>query len=98
MRAKQMPALALVVAAAALSLTGCNSSDGSSASASTSASTTASGSTGGTSTGGKGSTSGSSSGSGTGSGTMRPGAVLDVGPQVQDRQPRPQCDRQRSRG
>ncbi|WP_328826080.1 DUF4232 domain-containing protein [Streptomyces sp. NBC_00252] len=69
MRAKQMPALALVVAAAALSLTGCNSSDGSSASASTSASTTASGSTGGTSTGGKGSTSGSSSGSGTGSGT-----------------------------
>ncbi|WP_420309306.1 DUF4232 domain-containing protein [Streptomyces sp. YS-B37] len=76
MRAKKMPALALVVAAAALSLTACNSSDGASASASTSASTTASGSTGaststtgGTSTGGQGSTSGSASGSGKGRGT-----------------------------
>jgi hypothetical protein len=71
MRAKKMPALALVVAAAALSLTACNSSDGSSASASTSASTTASGSTGASTstTGGQGSTPGSSSGSGKGSGT-----------------------------
>ncbi|MFJ8021133.1 DUF4232 domain-containing protein [Streptomyces sp. NPDC096311] len=65
MRVKKMSVLALVVAAAGLSLTACGSSDGSSASAktgasntgasNTSASTAASGST-----GGKGSTSGSS--------------------------------------
>ncbi len=68
MRVKKMPALALILAAAGLSLTACNSSDGSSASANTSASTAAS-----SSTGGKGSTSGSSSsgssGSSKGSGT-----------------------------
>ncbi|MDH6221539.1 DUF4232 domain-containing protein [Streptomyces pseudovenezuelae] len=56
MRVKKMPALAPILAAAGLSLTACNSSDGSSASANTSASTAAS-----SSTGGKGSTSGSSS-------------------------------------
>ncbi|KPI15190.1 Protein of unknown function DUF4232 [Actinobacteria bacterium OK006] len=74
MRVKKMPALALIVAAAGLSLTACNSSDGSSASANTSASTTASSSTGAsssttgsTSTGGQGSTSGSSSSGSTGS-------------------------------
>ncbi|MFE2990588.1 DUF4232 domain-containing protein [Streptomyces sp. NPDC059262] len=73
MRDKKMPALALIVAAAALSLTACGSSDGSSASANTSASTAASSSTGaststtsGTSTGGQGSTSGSSSSGSTG--------------------------------
>ncbi|MGR3875477.1 DUF4232 domain-containing protein [Streptomyces graminifolii] len=72
MRTKKMPTLALVVAAAALSLTACDSSGGSSASASTSASTTASGSTGASTstTGGQGSTSGSSS-SGSGSGKSR---------------------------
>ncbi|MFF0134618.1 DUF4232 domain-containing protein [Streptomyces mirabilis] len=71
MRVKKMPALALTIAAAGLSLTACNSSDGSSASTNTSASTTASNSTGasssttaGTSTGGQASTSGSSSSSG----------------------------------
>lgn len=70
MRVKKMSVLAVVVAAAGLSLTACNSSDGSSASANTSASASASSSTGasssttaGTSTGGQGSTSGSSSGS-----------------------------------
>jgi hypothetical protein len=74
MRVKKMPALALILAAAGLSLTACGSSDGSSASASTSASTTASSSTGaststtgGTSTGGQGSTSGSSSSGSSGS-------------------------------
>ncbi|MDH6629884.1 hypothetical protein M2271_007733 [Streptomyces sp. LBL] len=56
MRVKKMPALALGLAAAVLSLTACGSSDGSSASADTSASTAAS-----SSTGGQGSTSGSSS-------------------------------------
>ncbi|MGW1507550.1 DUF4232 domain-containing protein [Streptomyces mirabilis] len=62
MRVKKMPALALILAVAGLSLTACGSSDGSSASAKTSASTAAS-----SSTGGKGSTSGSSSsGSSTG--------------------------------
>jgi len=78
MRVKKMSALALVVAAAGLSLTACNSSDGSKASANTSPSTSAStgaggSTTGGTSTGGRGSTSGSSSSgsssSGKGSGT-----------------------------
>ncbi|MFD7017311.1 DUF4232 domain-containing protein [Streptomyces sp. NPDC059928] len=70
MRVKKMSVLAVVVAAVGLSLTACNSSDGSSASANTSASASASSSTGasssttaGTSTGGQGSTSGSSSGS-----------------------------------
>ncbi|MEV8529493.1 DUF4232 domain-containing protein [Streptomyces sp. NPDC052000] len=64
MRVKKMSVLAVVVAAAGLSLTACNSSDGSSASANTSASASASSSTtAGTSTGGQGSTSGSSSGS-----------------------------------
>ncbi|MFF0038288.1 DUF4232 domain-containing protein [Streptomyces mirabilis] len=81
MRVKKMSALALIVAAAGLSLTACGSGDGSSASANTSASTAASGSTGaqdstsgssasGSSTGGQGSTStsgSSSSGSSTGS-------------------------------
>ncbi|MEU8911632.1 DUF4232 domain-containing protein [Streptomyces mirabilis] len=79
MRVKKMPALALILAAAGLSLTACGSSDGSSASANTRASTAASSSTGGkgstsgssssdSSTGGKGSTSASSSsGSSTGS-------------------------------
>ncbi|MFD8134699.1 DUF4232 domain-containing protein [Streptomyces mirabilis] len=75
MRVKKMSALALVVAAAGLSLTACGSSDGSSASANTSASPTnassaASSSTGGqnsTSTAGS-STSGSSTGSSKGSG------------------------------
>ncbi|MET7353087.1 DUF4232 domain-containing protein [Streptomyces mirabilis] len=78
MRVKKMSALALIVAAAGLSLTACTSSAGSSASAntsaSTSASTAASSSTGasssttpGTSTGGQGSTSGSSSSGSTGS-------------------------------
>ncbi|SOE58596.1 Protein of unknown function [Streptomyces sp. OV198] len=74
MRVKKMSALALIVAAAGLSLTACNSGDGSSASANTSASTTASSSTGAsssttgsTSTGGQGSTSGSSSSGSTGS-------------------------------
>ncbi|MFE8944322.1 DUF4232 domain-containing protein [Streptomyces sp. NPDC007856] len=68
MRVKKMPALALVVAAAALSLTACSSGDGSSASTNTGASTGASGSTtAGTSTGGQGSTSGSSSSGSTGS-------------------------------
>ncbi|WP_328538493.1 DUF4232 domain-containing protein [Streptomyces sp. NBC_00344] len=63
MRVKKISALALVVAAAGLSLTACGSGDGSSTSASASASTAASGST-----GGQGSTSGSSSsGSSTGS-------------------------------
>ncbi|MFF3142659.1 DUF4232 domain-containing protein [Streptomyces sp. NPDC057927] len=79
MRVKKMSALALIVAAAGLSLTACGSSDGSSASAHTSASnagasptsasTAASSSTGGqdsTSTAGS-STSGSSTGSSTGS-------------------------------
>jgi hypothetical protein len=74
MRVKKMPALALILAAAGLSLTACGSSDGSSASAKTSASTAASSSTGaststtaGTSTGSQGSTSSSSSsGSSTG--------------------------------
>ncbi|MFE9881147.1 DUF4232 domain-containing protein [Streptomyces sp. NPDC005784] len=74
MRVKKMPALALIVAAAGLSLTACGSSDGSSASANTSASTAASSSTGasssttgGSSTGGQVSTSGSSSSGSTGS-------------------------------
>ncbi|MER7690700.1 DUF4232 domain-containing protein [Streptomyces sp. NPDC097610] len=73
MRVKKMSALALIVAAAGLSLTACGSSD-SSASAHTSASTAASSSTGaqdstsgssasGSSTGGKGSTSASGSSS-----------------------------------
>ncbi|MGW4975020.1 DUF4232 domain-containing protein [Streptomyces mirabilis] len=74
MRVKKMSALALIVAAAGLSLTACTSSAGSSASANTSASTAASSSTGasssttaGTSTGGQGSTSGSSFSGSTGS-------------------------------
>ncbi|MFE4874550.1 DUF4232 domain-containing protein [Streptomyces sp. NPDC056682] len=80
MRVKKMSVLAVVVAAAGLSLTACNSSDGSSASANTSASASASSSTGasssttaGTSTGGQGSTSGSSSGS-TGSNGSKKGS------------------------
>ncbi|MFF4726044.1 DUF4232 domain-containing protein [Streptomyces mirabilis] len=81
MRVKKMPALALVVAAAGLSLTACGSSDGSSASANTSASNTsasptsastaASSSTGGqnsTSTAGSSTSGSSSSGSSKGSG------------------------------
>jgi hypothetical protein len=52
MRVKKMSALALVVAAAGLSLTACNNSDGSSASANTSASTATSSSTGGQETSG----------------------------------------------
>jgi len=82
MRVKKMSALALIVAAAGLSLTACNSSDGSSASANTSASTAASSSTGaststtaGTSTGSQGSTSGSSSSGSTGS----PGSTGSTG-------------------
>ncbi|KAF5995408.1 DUF4232 domain-containing protein [Streptomyces sp. WAC00263] len=75
MRVKKMSALALVVAAAGLSLTACGSSDGSSASANTSASPTnassaASSSTGGqnsTSTAGSSTSGSSSSGSSTGS-------------------------------
>lgn len=74
MRVKKMSALALIVAAAGLSLTACTSSAGSSTSANTSASTAASSSTGasssttaGTSTGGQGSTSGSSFSGSTGS-------------------------------
>ncbi|MGW1756936.1 DUF4232 domain-containing protein [Streptomyces mirabilis] len=72
MRVKKMSALALIVAAAGLSLTACGTSDGSSASADTSASTAASSSTSGqtstsTSTAGS-STSGSSTGSSKGSG------------------------------
>ncbi|GAA3799637.1 hypothetical protein GCM10022403_037130 [Streptomyces coacervatus] len=81
MRVKKMPALALILAAAGLSLTACGSSDGSSASANTGASTAASSSTGGTgstsgssssdsSTGGTGSTSASSS-SGTSTGSSK---------------------------
>ncbi|MFE9369009.1 DUF4232 domain-containing protein [Streptomyces sp. NPDC006711] len=82
MRVKKMSALVLTVAAAGLSLTACNGSDGSSASADTSASAHAnsssgasSASTAGTSTGGQGATSSSSStstggaGSGKGSGS-----------------------------
>lgn len=61
MRAKKISALALVVAAAGLSLTACGSSDGSSASANTGTSTAAGSSTGASSsTGDKGSASGSS--------------------------------------
>ncbi|MFD8217145.1 DUF4232 domain-containing protein [Streptomyces sp. NPDC059697] len=80
MRVKKMPALALIVAAAGLSLTACGSSDGSSASANTSASNTsasptsastaAGSSTGGqtsTSTAGSSTSGSSSSGSSTGS-------------------------------
>ncbi|QIY72877.1 DUF4232 domain-containing protein [Streptomyces sp. RLB1-33] len=75
MRVKKMSALALIVAAAGLSLTACGSSDGSSASANTSASptsasTAASSSTGGqnsTSTAGSSTSGSSSSGSSTGS-------------------------------
>ncbi|MFF4504597.1 DUF4232 domain-containing protein [Streptomyces sp. NPDC001401] len=81
MRVKKMPALALILAAAGLSLTACGSSDGSSASANTGASTAASSSTGGTrstsgssssdsSTGGTGSNSASSS-SGTSTGSSK---------------------------
>ncbi|MFE2836460.1 DUF4232 domain-containing protein [Streptomyces mirabilis] len=82
MRVKKMSALALIVAAAGLSLTACGSSDGSSASAHTSASnagasptsasTAASSSTGGqdsTSTAGSSTSGSSSSGSSTGSST-----------------------------
>ncbi|WP_406475130.1 DUF4232 domain-containing protein [Streptomyces sp. NBC_01615] len=57
MRVKKMPALALILAAAGLSLTACGNSDGSTASANTSASTAASSSTGSS----KDATSGSSS-------------------------------------
>ncbi|MFJ9481491.1 DUF4232 domain-containing protein [Streptomyces mirabilis] len=72
MRVKKMSALALIVAAAGLSLTACTSGDGSSASANTSASssTTAGTSTGASSSttaGGRGSASGSSSSGSTGS-------------------------------
>ncbi|MFB7503100.1 DUF4232 domain-containing protein [Streptomyces broussonetiae] len=74
MRVKKMPALALIVAAAGLSLTACGSGDGSSASANTSASTTASGS----STGGQGSTSGSSSSGSSGSSGSSKGSELSA--------------------
>ncbi|MEV8566046.1 DUF4232 domain-containing protein [Streptomyces sp. NPDC051322] len=71
MRAKKISALALVVAAAGLSLTACGGSDGSSASAKTGASTAVSGSTG--STDGQGSTSGSAA-SGSSTGSSSPGS------------------------
>lgn len=61
MRVKKMSALALVVAAAGLSLTACGSSDGSSASANTSASRTSASTAASSSTGGQGSTSTSGS-------------------------------------
>jgi hypothetical protein len=79
MRVKKMSALALVVAAAGLSLSACNGSDGSSASANTSASSTASGSTGGQGSTSDASPSGSSSGSGKGSEpTTQPQAATSV--------------------
>ncbi|WP_405819482.1 DUF4232 domain-containing protein [Streptomyces sp. NBC_01390] len=79
MRVKKMPALALVVAAAALSLTACGSSDGSSASASAGTSTTASSSTtGGTSTGGT-STGGASTGGASTGGTSTGGQGSTLG-------------------
>ncbi|MFF7922787.1 DUF4232 domain-containing protein [Streptomyces mirabilis] len=70
MRVKKMSALALVVAAAGLSLTACGSSDGSSTSADTSASHTSASAAASSSTGGQDSTStagSSASGSSTGS-------------------------------
>ena len=70
MRVKKMSALALVVAAAGLSLTACGSSDGSSTSADTSASHTSASTAASSSTGGQDSTStagSSASGSSTGS-------------------------------
>jgi len=90
MRVKKMPALALVVAAAGLSLTACGSGAASSASASTGASATASSSTGaststtggtstgGSSTGGQGSTSGSSSSGSSGSTGSSKGSELSA--------------------
>ncbi|MER5536557.1 DUF4232 domain-containing protein [Streptomyces mirabilis] len=65
MRVKKMSALALVVAAAGLSLTACGSSDGSSASANTSASPTSASTAASSSTGGQDSTSTSTAGSST---------------------------------
>jgi len=76
MRLKKIPALALVVTAAGLSLTACNGSEGSSAAADSSAPAATSTSTGGqsptsdsSSSGSSGSSSGSSTGSTDGSGT-----------------------------
>ncbi|MFF2424226.1 DUF4232 domain-containing protein [Streptomyces mirabilis] len=65
MRVKKMSALALIVAAAGLSLTACGSSDGSSASANTSASHTSASTAASSSTGGQSSTSTSTAGSST---------------------------------
>lgn len=80
MRVMKMPALALIVAAAGLSLTACGSSDGSSASAKTSASTAASSSTsaGSSTTGGQGSTSSSSSSGSTGTSGSSKGSELST--------------------
>ncbi|MER7924296.1 DUF4232 domain-containing protein [Streptomyces sp. NPDC096057] len=86
MRVKKMSALALVVAAAGLSLTACGGGDGSSASAHTSASTAASSSTGaststtgGTSTGGTSTGGTSTGGQGATSGSSSSGSTGSTG-------------------